>query len=155
MRPSAVLEAPENTITSIPREGCHLPGLSILAVQRGERELGYWGLTPFLRQAGGSRNSGGVSECASSWLQTQAARADKAKSPPTSAVTLSKQSRCLQRRTTLSCGLGSRVPLHVPEALGVPRAPRKGKWQENSSQSEQNHLAKPCLHPTQPGSRFH
>lgn len=39
-----------------------------------------------------------MSECTSSWTQLQAAEADKAKSPPPSAVTLSKQSRRLRPR---------------------------------------------------------
>lgn len=104
-------EAPVNTAASIPREGCHLLGLSILAVEGGAENADAGNLTPFA--VGGSSNAGGVSECDSFWTQLQAAKADQAKSPPPSAVTLSKQSRRLRPR--------ERSPLHEHlqlEALG-------------------------------------
>lgn len=58
-RPS---EAPVNTAASIPREGCHLLGLFILAVEGGGENADAGNLTPFA--VGGSSNAGGVSECA-------------------------------------------------------------------------------------------
>lgn len=118
-RPS---EAPVNTAASIPREGCHLLGLSILAVEGGNENADAGNVTPFA--VGGSSNAGGVSECASSWTQRPASKADKAKSPPPSAVTLSKQSRRLRPR--------ERSPLHEHlqlEARGClePSGKEKGK----------------------------
>lgn len=62
----------------------------LLQLGCGDLESGNW--TPFCSRREEYR--GGVCVCVSSPPRPQAAGADKAKSPPPSAVTLSKQSRC-------------------------------------------------------------
>lgn len=86
----------------------------------------------------------------SAWSQPQAARADKAKSPPTSAVTQSKQSRSLQCRVALPCSLEMLSPLQVLYSWmpWVPKVPKEGEWQESCLQTEQTR-SPPGLSPCQ------